>query len=234
MNLLGKSALAVCAAALFATQASASIVISIFAGRLDGADGNTPIGAGTLIQLVNLGADGMFNDIRLDDGNISQLGQWVSGDDTLLDLSFMVDGNAGDFASAAAFDLRHSSGTESTTGRLSRVFDFPSGSITNMKLGIRWFPGLQATNFGSITLAGGQAYGQFTRQEAPVNNGIAWMVTSLNATETFDSLLTTEAGGTDAAAIGDASKVVVVPEPTAIGLSLLGATGLTLLRRRRA
>jgi hypothetical protein len=228
-----KSVLAILASVLMASQASASIVISIFAGRLDVADGSGPVGAGTLLQLVNLGADGVFNPINIADGDASQFGQWVSGDDSLVNLSFMVDGAAGDFASAAAFDLRHSSATESTTGRLSRVFDFASGSITGLKLGIRWFPGLQATNFASTTLALGQAYGQFTRQAAPVNGGSTWTVPFVDGTITFDSLVTTEASGPDLPVAGDAN-LSVVPEPAAIGMSLLGAAGLAMLRRRRA
>src|SRR5688500_11235872 len=106
MNSFRKSTLALIAGAFCATQAHASIVISIVANRLEIADGSSPVAAGTLLQLVNLGADGIFNPIDLSDGNVSQLGQWVSGDDTLLNIPFMVDGGAGDFPSAAAFDLR--------------------------------------------------------------------------------------------------------------------------------
>lgn len=233
MNSFRKSLLALTLGASAVCQTHASIVISIVANRLEIANGSSPVPAGTLLQLVNLGADGIFNPINLTDGNVSQLGQWVSGDDTLLTIPFMVDSGPGDFPSAAAFDLRKSSLAEPTSGLFTRVFEFDSGSVTNMKLGLRWFPGLQASDFNSITLAAGQAYGEFTRQINPINNGGVWTVgAALDGNFTFDSLSTTEVGGQDLANAGNAS-LTVVPEPAAIGLSLLGAAGLATLRRRR-
>jgi hypothetical protein len=101
-----------------------------------------------------------------------------------------------------------------------------------MKLGLRWFPGLQATNFPTTTLQNGQRYGQFTRQGAPANGGQVWSVgAAQDGNFQFDSLLTNDVGGPDGNN-GDAFKVV--PEPAAIGMSLLGAAGLAMLRRRRA
>src|SRR6218665_1751209 len=82
--------------------AQASIVINIVANRLDNQVG-IPVGGGTLIQLVNLGADGVFNDITLLDGTTTGINQWVSGDDSVVNLAFTSslggEPKPGDFAS---------------------------------------------------------------------------------------------------------------------------------------
>jgi hypothetical protein len=238
MILYKKSALsALTAAVLFSSaSANASIAITLISDRLGTANGD-PVVAGTLIQLVNLGGDGEFNPINLADGNVDSLGQWVSGDDSLVNLSFLVDGLAGDFTTAAAFDLKHSSSNETNTGFLSRVFTFASGSIpTNAKLGIRWFPGIAATQVqdGLVTLVGGERYGEFTRQSAPSHNGELWIITAADGSYPLDPLVTADKGGLDPVEAGNATHTVIVPEPTAIAMSLIGAAGLGMLRRRRA
>jgi hypothetical protein len=238
MILYKKSALfALAAAVLFSSpSADGAIAITIVSDRLGNANGD-PLVAGTLIQLVNLGGDGEFDPIDLADGNTTSLGQWVSGDDSLINLSFLVDGVAGDFATAAAFDLRHSSNNETNTGFLSRVFSFAGSSIpVGAKLGIRWFPGIAATQVqdGLITLVGGERYGEFTRQVAPIHNGEAWIVTATDGSYSFDPLVTADKGGSDPVLAGNATHEVLIPEPTAVAMSLIGAAGLGMLRRRRA
>jgi hypothetical protein len=224
-----------CAAALGALSsvASASIVISITARQLSADDiGSVPLAAGTLIQLVNIGDDG-FNQIDLSDGNVSQFGQWVSGNDSLITALFVgATAEDPDF-SAAAFDL--APGADSIAGRLGRVFEFELGAIpVGAKLGIRWFPGLLATDFNTITLATGQKYGQFTRQTNPLYDRELWIAPSDGSTVTFDNLKTVnQLDGQDPMSAG-AATFSVVPEPAAIGMSLLGAAGLAMLRRRRA
>jgi len=229
------AALSLLALSLLALSAAshASIVISFAARTVTDQSGN-PLPAGTLVQLVNLGADGVFNQISIADGNTSQLGQWVSGDDTLVTASFLNSGSAaGDFPSAAAFDLVN--GPDLTLGRISRQMEFALGDIpTGAKLGIRWFPGLQATDFNSITLAYNQPYGEFTRQSNPLYGGTTWVFPSDSANVTFDNLKTPDqVGGLDPAAAGMANQLNVIPEPTVGALAGFGVLSL-LARRRRS
>jgi hypothetical protein len=225
---------AVLGSAVLSAGASASIVINITARQLSEDIGaTTPLVAGTLIQLVNLGADGLFNQINIADGSTTGLSQWVTGDDSLIGAAYLISGNPGDFPSAAAFDLAN--GTDATAGRMSRTFEFASGAIlAGTKLGIRWFPGLQAANFNGITLAAGQKYGEFSRQASPLYGLDLWVAPADGATVTFDNLKTVnQAGGADPMSAG-APLQTVIPEPASIAMSLMGAAGLAMLRRRRA
>lgn len=225
------------AAALLAVSATshASIVIQ-FTGRTIADDLGAAVPAGTLFQLVSLGGDGIFNQINLSDGNASALGQWVSGDDTLITAQFVtfdgVSNVAGDYT-AAGFDLAF--GTD-TPGRLIRQMEFDTNVIASgTKLGIRWFPGLTAEQYktGNLTLASGQHYGEFTRQSNPQQGGALWVAPGDGGNVQFDSLRTTNlSGGTDPVSAGMAT-LTVVPEPAALGLALMGAMGVFALRRRR-
>ena len=237
---LSRALAAVALSVALASTASATIVINITARQLSADSGATvPLVDGTLIQLLNLGPDGIFNRVDLNDGNVAGLAQWVSGDDSLISATLL---NATDaFTTAAAFDMIM--GADATAGRLSRQFEFATGAIASgTKLGIRWWPGLQAANFQSITLAPGQAFGEFTRQSTPLYGLDLWVAPADGAQVTFDNLKTTnQAGGLDALSLGRAGQqgnlsdsLTVIPEPAAIGLSMLAAAGLTLLRRRRA
>jgi hypothetical protein len=222
------------ASASLASFASASIVINITARQLtEDAEGTVPLAAGRLIQLINLGADGILNPINLQDGDISPLGQWVSGDDTLVNVPFTINsGSQGDYPSAAAFDLV--AGNDVTFGRLSRQFEFDTGAIAaGAKLGIRWFPGLNAVDFSTITLTDSQRYGEFSRQAGALYGLDLWVAPADGAQVFFDNLKTTnQVGGLDPISVGAAT--LTVPEPTAIAMSLIGAAGLGMLRRRRA
>ncbi len=186
-----------------------------------------PLPAGSLLQLVNLGADGIFNPINVADGG----SQWVSGDDALLSAVFMTgSGAAGDFPSTDAFDLFKGN---DTAGTLDRVFEFGSNVLPlGAKLGIRWFPNVAASNFSSTTLQPGQTYGEFTRQLNPLHGGTVWVVPSDGANVTFDPLLTQSFTGRDPDSAGMAS-LVVIPEPLAGALSMVGLAGLAQFRRRR-
>jgi hypothetical protein len=230
-------------AALFtlAPASNASVVINVGSAYLSDNAG-VRAQAGTLLQLVDLGPNGIFDSINIADGTSSGLGRWVSGDDTVLNIAFQsIVGVApvpGDFASTKAFDFEFNAGVvaDSDPGFLNRAFQFSFSDLpAGMKLGLRWFPGLLAKDFDSITLASGQRYGQFTRQSpgAPINNGVHWSTPGDGANITFDPLVTNSAGGPEANSAGNAS-FTVVPEPAAIGMSLLGAAGLAMLRRRRA
>src|SRR4051794_37027546 len=201
---------------LISTFASfGSIAINIGGGEFH--DGSSqPLAAGSLLQLVNLGADGVFNPINVGDGG----SQWVSGDDTLFSAVFMTGaGAAGDFPSTDAFDLFKGN---DTAGTLNRVFEFASNVLPlGAKLGIRWFPNLAASNFSSTTLQPGQPYGEFTRQTNPLHGGTLWVVPSDGANVTFDALLTQSFGGMDPGSSGMAS-LVVIPEPLAGAFFLIG------------
>jgi hypothetical protein len=240
MHFLPKLALQTAAACVLLQSANASIVLNFGGDRFDDRFGN-PVVAGTLFQLVNLGSDGVFNDISLIDGTLTGADRFVSGDDKVLDFAFTVGVLAGDFASAAAFDLSYSASTE-TAGILDRTLTFGKDIVLEgTKLGIRWFPGLSAAQYysgGVDILQGGQFYGQFTRQASPIVSNL-WISPRDGSNYTFDPLVTADGGsgpfpGADLATAGDAVKEVIVPEPAAIGLSLIGAAGIALLRRRRA
>jgi len=229
-----------CALAVLGAVSSAygSIAIGLQAFNLrNDAVGTAAVTQGILIQLVNLGPDGVFNQVTLADGDVSSLGQWVSGDDLLLNVSFIGSPNiSGDFTSTNAFDLA-AQANDPTNGDLDRILSISASIPAGTKLGIRWFPGLSASNFSGLTLQSGQKYGQFTRQNASLNNGELWVVpfdpSLASGTVSFDALAATDIGGADPTAARNAN-FTVVPEPAAIGMSLLGAAGLAMLRRRRA
>src|SRR5205085_130714 len=89
----------------------------------------------------------------------------------------------------AAFDLAYGA---DTAGELGRSFTFNTGLLVfGTKLGIRWFPGLLATQFSSLSgPVFGQAYGQFSRQTAPMWGGTVWVDPADGASVSFDPLVT--------------------------------------------
>jgi hypothetical protein len=212
-----------------ASPANASLVITLSSGE-HLTNAGAPVALGTLFQLVNLGNDGIFNQINVFDSNTDGLNRWVSGDDTVMDL--MSIGN--DISNMSSFDLRQ--GNDTVPGVLSRVFEFATAAFPKgINIGIRWFPGIQADQFAQTILQEGQSYGQFTRS-TPKYGLSPWNVTADDGNITFDPLATASQGGTDGTGLTDESRAhfQVVPEPTAIGMSLIGAAGLAMLRRRRA
>jgi hypothetical protein len=206
----------------------ASNVLNIFAGSLMGSTG-TAISPGALVQLVDLGADGVFNPIRLDDGNTSGVAQWVSGDDRLLNVPYAMNP---DFPTAAAFDLVV--GQDPTTGILNRVFEFSVVDVPlGTKVGLRWFPTLSAANFDFTVLAGNESYGEFTRQSSPQYGGELWRIPMSDGSNiTLDALATISIGGADPNSAALASLSVIVPEPTLAGLFLVGFLVLNARRGR--
>jgi hypothetical protein len=226
------------AAILTAPAAYGSLAIGLQAFNLrNDQNGTTAVAQGVLIQLVNLGNDGVFNPITLAD-DVSGLAQWVSGDDSLLNVSFIGTPNVvGDFTSTNAFDLA-AQAVDPVNGDMDRIITLSASIPQGTKIGIRWFPGLLAADFATITLQMGQRYGEFTRQSNPLHGGSVWQLPidpsgPVGNTVSFDSLAATDIGGLDATSARNAN-FTVIPEPAAIGLSLLGAAGLSMLRRRRA
>jgi hypothetical protein len=236
------------AAALLASASlsQAAIVVTINARTLADELG-TALPAGTLVQLVNLGANGVFDQIHLAD-DITGLNKWVSGDDSVINVVFTNGDGVNDpngFTNTSNFDLVH--GDDTIAGRLSREFKVAFDAVpANTKVGIRWFPDLQASNFNSLSLDAGQWYGEFTRQGTlqdpllyPELNTTAWVWPDdpngeLSPVVLFDPLRTTDLpGGEDPVTSGYATHQVLVPEPAALSLALLSAVGLLGFRRRR-
>src|SRR4051812_32047375 len=111
---------------VFGLRASASIILVTYAGVLkDQNDAALP--AGTMLQLVNLGANGAFDPINVLDGSAGPTTQWASGDDSILNVSYLTSFGAGDFASTAAFDLR--AGVDSEPGIMDRIFELQEGAV---------------------------------------------------------------------------------------------------------
>ena len=213
-----------------AGSAQASIVINVYAGQITDNSGAL-VAPGTLLQLVNLGLDGVFNPIDLQDGSTTSLTQWVSGDDSLINVPFGID-----FPTAAAFDL--AVGTDPSTGIMDRAFEFATGAVpSGTKFGLRWFPGLLAQNFASTTLTTSNLYGQFTRQGFLPGNGPhggdAWVAPADGGSVTADSFASASIGGSDPDSTSRAS-VAPVPEPTSAFLVAVGAAGLMMRRRRQS
>jgi hypothetical protein len=226
-----------CVGAAFTVSVSHAAKFDLSAGFYQDAVGNK-IQDGVLFQLVNLGPNGVFDPINVADGDINGLQQWVSGDDSVINDPF----GTPEYATLAAFDSQDGNQVgPATDGRINRSFIFIAS--TGTKFGIRWFPGLAAANFGSITLSGGQTYGQFTRQDDPLVSGPLydgaingldlWVYPASNeASIQLDKLRTVDNSGADALTTGRATNVVI-PEPATTSLAVFGLAALGIRRRRR-
>ncbi len=238
MKLLPRPLLAIASLAALSASANAAVVLS-FSARTLADELGTAIPNTTLIQLVNLGANGVFDPISVGDAANTGINRWVSGDDSVINVAYKLDESTnGDFPSTAAFDLAVA---DLQAGRLVRQMLLPDGAATaGSKIGIRWFSQYQATNFASINIQAGDHYGEFTFQGVPRYNSLntPWVYPpdNVGANVTFEPLRTlnsTITGALDPNADGFASKTVVIPEPASLGLAFLGAAGLFALRRRR-
>ncbi len=152
-----------------------------------------------LFQLVCLGPNGVFDPIPA--------GAWVGGDDTVLAEAFP---NADGWTSAAAFDLADGAGTPGTFTR-QFTFEVGSGLQPGDKLGIRWFPTVSAGSYATTTPAAGMAYGEFTRQSAPLHGGANWVVPLAGAFVSFDPMVSVSfdsVHGKDPITAGAASLLV--------------------------
>ncbi|MGJ8638992.1 MAG: hypothetical protein ACSHYA_06325 [Opitutaceae bacterium] len=133
------------------------------------ADGSSAFPDEGLMQLINLGDDGLLNPILE--------GAWTSGDDVLIDLPYGTDT---EFATSGAFDL--SEGAVVSPGFFQRQFEFLStpGVIEEGDLiALRWWPTFTALgSIGGALPAVGDLYGEI-RIAVPVNDPVfntAWAV----------------------------------------------------------
>jgi hypothetical protein len=224
------------ALALFTVSATsqAAIVVDLAARTLADHLG-APVPSGTLIQLVNLGANGAFDQVLLNDGAVDPLTQWVTGDDSVINFAFIDPTQGPDTTTftTGGFDLAWGA---DMAGRLLRSMQIQDDAIpVGSKVGIRWFPGLLATDFATTTLQPGQRYGQFTRQTATLYTPTdLWLWPANGDTTAFDPLRTTDnAGGLDPIVSGHATEIVIIPEPGSLSLAFLAAVGLLGFKRRR-
>jgi hypothetical protein len=237
---------------LLAAPAAQSAIVSLqLTGGFFQDQTGSAIPTGALFQMVNLGANGVFDPINLGDGTTSGLAQWVSGDDSVVNVALI---NAPpDVTTPAAFDSAQGLGTP---GVLDRFFQLDTAQLApNTKIGIRWFPSLAASNFGSIVLAGNEFYGEFTRQATgssiaepaslrPADNlrlysgaeqGYALWVVTDGGTVDLDQMFSIDSSvpNSDPADISRSMRQVIVPEPATIALSFMGLTAVLAIRRRR-
>lgn len=202
------------------TLPAATITFSVGMGNVTDMNG-TKIATDALFQLIDLGADGAFNPISE--------GSWVSGDDSLINVPFT---NADGWAGTAAFDLVNGIGNP---GEFSRQFTLTLGAAVfpGQKIGIRWFPTLKAADYAVSSVSAGLPYGEFTRQTSPLYGGTAWVIPAAGSLVTFDPMVTGSydaVNGHDPNASGAASSVVV-PEPEAAMLLIVGLVPLVQSRR---
>lgn len=220
------------------TVAKADIGIYINSGYFyDDAGGLFPNDG--LLQLVNLGEDGISNPIVE--------GSWVGGDDMLIDLSYThIDGSAGDFASSGGFDLWAHSGGPGYEGILDRFFNFSSAPgilDEGDKVEIRWWADYTASDFhNGATPQAGQSYGTGRLDEAVIDphNNSAWIIPNESEPITIlDPLLSPDLAALYALPpspdfTGEPDKQVI-PEPaTASFLFGLAAVGFVLKQRRKS
>ncbi len=206
------------------------VQLDVTAADLRTHDGSALLAPGRLVQLVNLGPNGVFDAVPA--------GAWVGGDDRLVTFSF----GSTEWPSAAGFDFAETDpGSPDDPGVLQRSLVFNTGSLlaSGTAIGIRWFEGFAASDYYNGALpAAGAFYGEFTRA-MPVNGGEAWVFPADGNVVTLDPLLTLSAGGADSNSAGFASRQVItaVPEASTVfagALAVLGVTGERLRRRRLA
>lgn len=202
--------LSVVGLALFTAKLSLAqtATFTIGMGQVSSTHASLAISPTSLFQLVNLGANGLFDSI--------EAGAWVSGDDSLIDLPFP---NSDNWANAAAFDASDGAGE---AGVFLRQFTFTLGPAlpSGATIGIRWFPTILAAQFGTTTTTVGLPYGQFTQLVETLYEGTTlWVVPGAGSAVDFDQMLTPsyDPQGLNPNSAGVAS-FSVVPEPNIVSL----------------
>lgn len=227
MKFLVRAVFVFLAVACVRQGAAQSATFTIGMAQVSSTNASLLIAPSSLFQLVNLGPDGLFDSI--------EAGAWVGGDDSLINLAFP---NSDGWTSAQAFDASDGPGED---GVFFRQFTFtlapllPSGT----KIGIRWFPTIDALDFATTTTTPGLAYGQFTQLfELLYDDTSLWEVPGAGSAVDFDPMLTPsyDPEGLNPNAVGVAA-FTVVPEPSTVALlacwALLAVASRIVLQRDR-
>jgi len=147
------------------TGLRAQIDFRITAANLYDENGERVNDDNVLVQLINLGPDGLFDPVFA--------GEWTSGDDFVVDLQYDVGANVfSEYPSSGGLDLAEGAGE---AGRFLRRFLLEEGSpvaVPGAPVGIRWYPGLSPNTFFAGTKpADDQAYGEVTIQNTAIVSG---------------------------------------------------------------
>lgn len=216
----------------FVGSIQANVGIFLSSASFKALDDISLIADNALFQLINLGIDGLANQVVED--------SWVGGDDVLIDLAF----GSSEFASSGAFDLWEADGNP---GELFRLFDFaitPGVLQEGDLIALRWWPGYTADAFHStpFTPVIGDRYGE-ARLAVPLNdptNNTSWVVPAESSplvildplispeVATANSLIATP----DFSGVAEAT-VAPVPELKVTGC-LFGLAALSIAGARRS
>ncbi len=187
-------------------MSEATITLNLAGGNLYGADTSTLLPVGTVIQLVV--------DRNHDGFTTPSVGSFTgnSADDFIL-ASFTVGPTAGQFGVVVNFSLGN-------------------GIDTTDPLILRWFPGLtsSATPPADTT----QRFGQFRTDivQAVDGSDINWNVPA-DGFAYFLTFYTASQGGSNPDSAGVANMfVTAIPEPSTLGLLMVGLAGAVVVGRR--
>jgi hypothetical protein len=201
-----KTLLAFAGLFVLASGAQASISIEIDAGILySGTSTATRMPIGGLLQLVATrgGGAGVFVP--------PMPGAFVSGDNLVVSnfaMNYVI--QPGETDNVVIFNL------ENTTAATPATFDVGDALL------LRWYPTLN-TSSTAANLVAGTPYGQY-RSVVGESGGVAWVTPADGTVLTLPNGLnfnTIAASGTNPEAVGFAS-LIVVPEPSTIGMVLVG------------
>jgi len=187
--------------------ANATIVINLTSAQLYGANGTTPMADGMLIQLLASTTDAAFA--------APTATSFVGGSvDDVVQASYAMSS-----ATASGFPGGH---IQAIT--LTFAGNFNAGDA----LLLRWWPTLAA----NASIPGvNTPYGEFRSDQVENGSQVSWFAPSDGANVQL-KFLDAAAGGTRPDSAGRASLVTAVPEPTGMGLILVGGLGFAARRRR--
>lgn len=174
------------------------------------ANGTTPQGEGTLVQLIVSSTDNVFT----------------------LPSSSSYTGNSSDDFILASFIINSGPGTVAQPLIITYSGNIGAGD----QILLRWFPTITGPTPPSLTQAGappaGSAYGQFRTDITENFSNATWVLPSDGSTIDLN-FLTVSGGGTEPNSAGAANMVVTaIPEPSTYALLGCGLIGALFLNRR--